>query len=1135
MAGCCSSGCCSGPTPDKGSNITNVKFEKEQDTEENPKDTRQIDAFSNANDDVGGLESVGEIVNSCCDQTEGQLACDTPTKTDDSKITPKREEEKGCCGSGTSSACKTQESSKSGISKAVVHIDEPSQPIATTATVSGNKSGCCSGPKTTKNCCGQNIVIPRSNSAGQMSTTASCQGSRSEEPAAGDQDATKNGCCAQDETATLLPGCQKSCCGSSKAPKDASTRAGCCPEKKPSHSVRESNEQNSPTSCREAPQQPKRAGGGCCSDSKTPCRDDKPQEPTAPSRPPSCADSCCDSAESPPEISAVELSPSSSDLEKGPGQWERAILAVQGMTCTGCETKLQRTLATLRGLSDVKSSLVLSRAEFRLDVGVTTIDEVITHLKRTTGFDCRQIEEGGHRVEVNLKGNEDLLGREKLPEGVVGVSVVDDETLAISYDANIIGARDVVGGCFGRELELAPMRIDPSIAAGAKHVRHVGFMTLLSALLTIPVLVLAWAPLPQSRTRGIIYGSVSLALATVIQVFVAGPFYPAALKALIFARVVEMDLLIVLSTSAAYIFSVVAFGFDVAGSPLRTGEFFETSTLLVTLIMLGRFVSALARQKAVESISIRSLQVTTAVLVEGGGRTREIDARLLHYGDMFKVRPESRVPTDGIVADGVSEVDESMITGESLPIEKNAGDSLVAGSVNGTGTLTARTTSLPGANTISAIANMVDEAKLSKPRIQDLADRVAGYFVPVVAVLASLTFVIWIGVGIGVRHQSATDAVVEATTYAIAVLIVSCPCAIGLAVPMVVVIAGGVAADRGVIFRTAETIETARRVTHVVFDKTGTLTQGKLSVVLEEISGGEEAWVKAVILGLLAGIKHPVSIAVTSYLRDRGLEEIRPASVKSLPAKGVEGVVGGLQVKAGNVRWLGLEDHPAVQGMAITVFCVTIDGRLRAVYGLEDSIRPEALSVISTLQTRNINISLLSGDDPAPVSAVALRLGIPSAHVRSRCTPASKAEYIRALLPFQSPSKRYASSSSPTVIFIGDGTNDAPALAAASIGIHMGDGTSDLARSAADAVLVRPDLRGILVLLEVSAAAFRRITFNFGWAFVYNLFAVLLAGGAFVKARIPPAYAGLGEIVSVLPVVGVAVGMRWKKFGDHEH
>ena len=471
------------------------------------------------------------------------------------------------------------------------------------------------------------------------------------------------------------------------------------------------------------------------------------------------------------------------DPEKGLAGSEHVILSISGMTCTGCETKLNRTLGGVPGIGNLKASLILSRAEFDLDVSVTTVTDVMKHLERTTEFTCERVSNEGSTIDVIPPMSPDEFVKQDYPPGVTEMTVLDKETVRIAFDAKLIGARDLCSDGFGREtsLKLAPPRPDPTLEAGSKHVRHLGLMTVLSAILTIPVLVLAWAPLPEHE---IAYASTSLALATIIQVVIAGPFYPTSLKSLIFSRVIEMDLLIVLSTTTAYVFSVVAFGYLVAGKPLSTGEFFETSTLLVTLIMVGRYVGALARQKAVESISVRSLQTAEAVLVGADGQESVIDARLLQYGDRFKVLPDSRVPTDGTVVSGTSEADESMVTGESRPVLKELKSNVIAGSINGPGTLVVRLTRLPGENTISTIASMVDEAKLSKPKIQDMADRVASYFVPVVLLLTVLTFVVWVAVGIAVRHQPGSEAAINAITFAISVLIVSCPCAIGLAVPM---------------------------------------------------------------------------------------------------------------------------------------------------------------------------------------------------------------------------------------------------------------------------------------------------------------------------------------------------------------
>ena len=809
------------------------------------------------------------------------------------------------------------------------------------------------------------------------------------------------------------------------------------------------------------------------------------------------------------------------DIEKSTAIIEHFTLSVEGLTCVGCENKLFRSLNAIPGIRHLQTSLVMSRAEFDMDAGAGSVSDIIREVTKATGFACERVRTQGQSLDILVPGDARDFINQKLPYGVEGMVALDKQTVRVTYDAGLIGARDLLERAFDSAVTLAPPRPHAELESGGKHVRKTAYITVFSAVLTIPVLVLAWAPLPRHK---ILYGAISMALATIVQIVVAGPFYPSAFRALLFTRVIEMDLLIVLSTSTAYIFSVIAFVYEVRGPPLSTGEFFETTTLLVTLIMLGRLVSAFARHKAVESISIRSLQIGTALLVDCDGLGgQEIDARLLQYGDIFKVIPDSRIATDGFVISGESEVDESSVTGEAVPVEKSAGSNIIAGCLNGSGTLTVRLTRLPGENTISEIAIMVDAAKFSKPKIQQLADRVTSYFVPVVIIFTLITFFIWIAVGKTIRHQSIGSAAVQAMTYAISVLIVSCPCAIGLAVPMVVVIAGGVGAKHGVVFKSAETIEIARKVSHVVFDKTGTLTQGELSVSAEEYLTKSRSSAASLALGLTINSKHPVSAAVAAHLQAQGVEPAPVEDVKSVTGSGMEGVWDGGSVRGGNSRWLAVQTIPQVAALLSqgrTVFCVSLGEDLLAVYGLDDSLRPDSQSVVSELQKRGIAVSLVSGDDDGAVQRIGRQLGIPDLQIRSRCSPGDKQKYIKAIMEHKDK----------VVLFCGDGTNDAVALTQANIGLHMNSGT-DVAQSAADAVLIRPALSGILVLIDLSQAAFHRIAFNFSWSFVYNTFAVLLAAGAFVHARIPPQYAGLGELVSVLPVILIALQLRWFKRG----
>ncbi|KAI9340202.1 copper-translocating P-type ATPase [Zopfochytrium polystomum] len=853
--------------------------------------------------------------------------------------------------------------------------------------------------------------------------------------------------------------------------------------------------------------------------------------------------SCCGNEKADIEVVNVRRrianSSSDPDLEKGGVGYERAIISVTGMTCTGCEKDLEKALLSRPQVKNLQTSLFLSRAIFDVDPSVGSLDDVMKFLKKNPKFRCELVKRQAASVDVTVH-DPAAFAKGPFPRGVGDMTVLSKTTVSIAYDPEVIGARDLVERGWPTPLELAPPRGDPSLAAGAKHVRELGWIVIASAVLTIPVVTMAWEQSPTREQRKMPYGIASLVLATIVQGAIAGPFYPQALRSLIYSRVIEMDLLIVLSTTAAYIFSVVAFGYSVAGTPLLDDSFFETSTLLVTLIVFGRWIAAYARHKAVESISVRSLQAAKATLSDRSGSTdKEIDARFLQYGDIFKVVPESKVPTDGTVVSGVSEVDESMITGEAHPVEKRAKSTVVAGTMNGSGTLLVRLSRLPGDNTITAIADLVDGAKMTKPKIQNLADKVAGYFVPAVLLVMVITLGAWLVVGMKNPALANSEAAIEAVKYAITVLIVSCPCAIGLAVPMVIVIATGVAAKHGVVIKSAGTIEVAHKVTHAVFDKTGTLTTGKLSVEQTMHVGGEKdpdaPVVESLLLGLVQGVKHPVSASVAAHLTAQGVTAAHLSKVAALPGKGVEGITpSGTLMRAGNSRWLNQTQNSAVQSLladSLTVFCVTIDNVLVSIIGLKDTVRSEALDTVTKLQKRGISVHIVSGDDEKVVSAVAQKLCIPQTNIRARCSPAEKNTCIQEL---QTPP---VNGKQPIVLFVGDGTNDAVALAQADIGIaivHSEAGLAgDVAKSAADVVFTSPRVSGVLTLMSISRKSIHLIWFNFGWSFLYNVFAILLAGGAFVaqgNVKIPPQYAGLGELVSVLPVILAALLLRLAKF-----
>lgn len=809
------------------------------------------------------------------------------------------------------------------------------------------------------------------------------------------------------------------------------------------------------------------------------------------------------------------------DLEKGFSQAEHVTLNVQGMTCTGCERKLYQALESISSISNIQTSLVLAQADFDLiEAASTDTTDVTKTVERITGFVCTRIIQVGKVLDIVVCGDSHDFIHRSLPCGVIDLAVLDKNTLRVTYNPRIVGARSLLADPLFLSARLAPLAAPPTLASSEAKIRQTLLRTIISTLLTVPVLILAWAPL---REHYILYGAISLGLATIIQIFIAGPFYTAALRTLIYSRMVEMDLLVVLSTSAAYIYSIIAYGYQVAGKPLSTGEFFQTSTLLVTIIMIGRTLSAYAKQRAMVSISIESLQTPTALLLDiETGKEQEIDARLLQHQDLFKVLPEMSIVTDGVVMDGETEVDESLITGEATLVRKKPGMSVIAGSINYSSTLIVKLTRLPCENTIKTIGNMVNEAQLAKPKVQEIADRFAAYFVPIILVITVVVFIIRAAVGKAINGESATTACISAMTYAISTLIVSCPCAVGLAVPMVTVIVGGVGARNGLILKSAQTIECARNITHIIFDKTGTLTLGKLTVVTEEYLLRKPDWLAPVIFGLTITSKHPVSRAIAAHIETVGVRPFQVGNVVAVPGSGIEATWNGSIVRAGNPDWLGCLDSPEVQKIlqhGLSLFCVSVDGNLAAVFGLKDSLRPDAIEVIDELKKQSIDISIVSGDNQGAVQSIARQLRIPCDRIRYGQSPADKQAYVKELL----------TKMDSVITFCGDGTNDAAALAQASIGVHMNEGT-EIAQSAADAVLMRPSLKGVLVMIDLSKAFYRRVVFNFTWSCVYNIVAILLAAGAFPHTRIPPQFAGLGEIVSILPVIAVAMHLKWVKF-----
>ena len=480
-------------------------------------------------------------------------------------------------------------------------------------------------------------------------------------------------------------------------------------------------------------------------------------------------------------------------------------MSIEGMGCPSCAVRVTTALNAIPSVTQPKVNIFAGEATLVYDIGAISPEKIAQRATSLTGFTCK--------FEQELR-DEDLLktlwfsvpakwdGHE-LPAGVSIKSRKpmkkqgDRNLLEVQYDSTIIQPRSVVAGFELWDGEYVPLEQVRGPSEASKEFRYFLRRTILSAIATIPILVFSWAPLPK---RPVLYGSISLALATFVQFYIAFPLYRTSFSSLFFQRIIDMDLLVAGSTSIAYVYSIVSFGFLAAGKPIDE-SFFETSALLVTLIMVGSTMSAFATRHTTSALdAVDALQVRMANLVENNG-VRSIPAELVHVGDILQVSPDSTIPTDGVIRDGVTQVDESSLTGESKPVEKQRGSPVIAGTLNLSGSIKITASRSLSENTIAGISRLMHDAQESRIPIQDLVDKFAAYFAPAVLMLGFVTFLTWILIGKFVQHKTTEKAGVEALMKVIAVFVVCCPCAVSLCVPMVAVIAVSVAAKKGVLFK----------------------------------------------------------------------------------------------------------------------------------------------------------------------------------------------------------------------------------------------------------------------------------------------------------------------------------------------
>ena len=647
-----------------------------------------------------------------------------------------------------------------------------------------------------------------------------------------------------------------------------------------------------------------------------------------------------------------------------------------------------------------------------------------------------------------------------------------------------------------------------------------------SVALSVPVLVLAMFPmhLVARMPYAQLLGWVELVLATPVVLWGGRPFFVRAWTSIV-NRSLNMFTLIGLGVGVAYTYSVVAmllpgvFPASFRDEAGQVGVYFEAAAIIVTLVLLGQVLELGARSRTGAAIkALLGLAPKTAVRIGKDGGEEEVALDHIHPGDRLRIRPGEKVPVDGVVVEGAGAVDESMVTGEPIPVQKSPGDRVIGATVNGTGSLVMEAERVGADTLLAQIVQMVSEAQRSRAPIQKLADVVASYFVPAVIVVAAATFIVWSLAG-------PAPAMVYALINAVAVLIIACPCALGLATPMSIMVATGRGATAGVLFKNAEAIEVLRKVDTLVVDKTGTLTEGKPRLVTVRAGDGmDEKTMLALAAGLERGSEHPLAAAIVAGAEARGVAPARATGFESLTGRGVTGTVDGRAVALGNralLEELGVDPgEPATEVETLrsdgqTVMFVAVDGRAAGVIGVADPVKDTTPAAIEALHAEGMRTVMLTGDSRTTAETVARKLGIDE--VVAEVMPDEKANVIA----------RYQQEGR-IVAMAGDGINDAPALARAHVGIAMGTGT-DVAMESAGVTLVKGDLGGIVRARRLSRATMRNIKQNLFFAFIYNSIGVPIAAGVlypFFGVLLSPMIAAAAMSFSSVSVVGNALRLR---------
>ena len=799
---------------------------------------------------------------------------------------------------------------------------------------------------------------------------------------------------------------------------------------------------------------------------------------------------------------------------------------IKEMSCASCVGRVEKALSAVSGVSQAHVNLASETATITAD-GTFDAQNVITALD-AAGYPA---ELKAYRFSIENMSCASCVGRVERSlsaiSGVVSVTVnLAKEEAAVRVLGAAVSSADIAetasAAGYPATLVTDPEATDATNDRKVEEAAHLRRMTLVAAVFTLPVFILemgshlipalhSW--IMNSLGMGVNWG-IQFVLTTVVLAWPGRQFYLKGFPAL-FKGAPDMNSLVALGSSAAWGFSTVAL---FAPSLLPDGTrvvYFEAAAVIVTLILLGRFLEARAKGRTGQAIrKLVGLRAKTAQ-VERDGQLVELPVDDIVVGDLIQARPGEKIAVDGVVVKGASYVDESMITGEPIPVEKLADAEVVGGTINGSGALMFRATKVGGDTMLAQIIRMVEEAQGAKLPIQDLVNRITLWFVPAVMGVAALTFLTWLLVG-------PDPALSFALVAAVAVLIIACPCAMGLATPTSIMVGTGRAAELGVLFRRGDALQTLNDVTTVALDKTGTLTEGHPELITK---GFEEADVLRLVASVEAMSEHPIAAAIVRHAKQNGLALASIDDFSSITGFGVSAVIEGRKVFVGADRLMSREgiDLDAVKSVGETLgqegktpLFAAIDGQLAAVVAVSDPIKASTAEAIGALHDLGLKVAMITGDNEATAQAIAAKLGIDE--VVAEVLPEGK---VAAIQKLQAGGRKVA--------FVGDGINDAPALARADVGIAIGTGT-DVAIEAADVVLMSGDLRGVVNALHVSQRTMRNIRQNLFWAFGYNALLIPVAAGVFYPLAglmLSPALAAGAMALSSVFVLSNALRLRW--------